>query len=242
MSLILEALRKSEAERQRGQLPSVHTAQPGYRASRDALPWKLIVGIGVVLVLIVLLWWYAGRGSPEPIANPASTDDAVIAAPANAATTAPGISAPNTIDEQSRRNPSTASDAQTAPVRRTPPGDVAVTMPRSSMDPQPALSAGTATMQRDPAPSAIPSTTPIESITQDDALPFAVLGGEQRARFPALKYSMHVYGDSAANRFAILDGARVTAGSALGPAQVVVIRRDGVVIELDGQRYLIPKP
>lgn len=97
-------------------------------------------------------------------------------------------------------------------------------------------------MQRDPAPSAIPSTTPIESITQDDALPFAVLGGEQRARFPALKYSMHVYGDSAANRFAILDGARVTAGSALGPAQVVVIRRDGVVIELDGQRYLIPKP
>ena len=53
---------------------------------------------------------------------------------------------------------------------------------------------------------------------------------------------MHVYSDEPARRFAIIDGQRVAEGARLGPGVVAQIRRDGVVIDIDGRRVLLPKP
>ena len=53
---------------------------------------------------------------------------------------------------------------------------------------------------------------------------------------------MHVYGDDPAKRFAIVDGKRVGPGSLLGTGVVEAIRRDGVVVNINGQRLLLPKP
>ena len=53
---------------------------------------------------------------------------------------------------------------------------------------------------------------------------------------------MHVYADEPARRFAIVDGQRVGEGALLGSGRVAQIRRDGVVIEVNGRRVLLPKP
>ena len=53
---------------------------------------------------------------------------------------------------------------------------------------------------------------------------------------------MHVYSSESAKRFAIIDGQRVNEGSVIGAAVVEEIRQDGVVLSMQGQSYLLPRP
>ncbi|HST28729.1 MAG TPA: general secretion pathway protein GspB [Rudaea sp.] len=76
MSLILEALKKSEANRRLGQAPDLGT--PFTPARRERSPvWALLV---IVLSLGIGLWWWLGRGTPAP--TPATPVPSVAAAPA----------------------------------------------------------------------------------------------------------------------------------------------------------------
>ena len=87
------------------------------------------------------------------------------------------------------------------------------------------------------APELIPDAPAAESLPT-----VSVLDSGTRASLPPLKLSMHVFGQDPAKRFAIIDGKRVAAGSLLGNGVVEEIRRDGVVINVNGQRLLVPKP
>ena len=94
-------------------------------------------------------------------------------------------------------------------------------------------------------PPALPEATPtpVPDAPAEASLPtVAVLDSGTRASLPPLKLSMHVFGQDPAKRFAIIDGKRVAAGSLLGNGVVEEIRRDGVVININGQRLLVPKP
>lgn len=74
MSLILEALRKSEAERRRGASPDLRVELPptASRARRAIAPWPLLAVV-VVLVFSAGLWWRARPTAPVAT-TPAATD------------------------------------------------------------------------------------------------------------------------------------------------------------------------
>lgn len=77
----------------------------------------------------------------------------------------------------------------------------------------------------------------------DSALPsLAMLGPRERSELPPYKLSMHVWASEPGKRFAIIDGHRVTEGSMATGSVVEEIRRDGVVLNLRGRRYLLPRP
>ncbi|KFN48179.1 hypothetical protein N787_06980 [Arenimonas metalli CF5-1] len=60
---------------------------------------------------------------------------------------------------------------------------------------------------------------------------------------PPLKLSMHVFAEAPAQRFVILDGQRL--GEGASPAAGIVleeIRREGLVISVNGQRLLLARP
>ncbi len=80
MSLILEALKKSEANRRLGQAPDLGTPFTPVQRGRSPL-WALLV---IVLSLCVGLWWWFGRGTPTTPAAPQ---------PSNATAQAPGRTA-----------------------------------------------------------------------------------------------------------------------------------------------------
>jgi general secretion pathway protein B len=71
MSYILEALRKAEAERERGAVPDLHT-QPLVMSDRDEAPerprWLLPAGLLVVatLLLAVFAWWLVQGKDERP--------------------------------------------------------------------------------------------------------------------------------------------------------------------------------
>jgi general secretion pathway protein B len=86
MSLILEALKKSEANRRLGQAPDLGTPFTPARHGRNPV-WALLV---IVLALGAGLWWWFGRATPAP--TPATAVSVVAAAPASDRVAAPAQS------------------------------------------------------------------------------------------------------------------------------------------------------
>ena len=230
MSLILEALRKSEAERQAASLPGLINATAGSPAKRrrPLWPWAL----PLVLVAGLLLGWWAPRwwtpaddpapASAGPVADiPIEPSADAAAAPASAESPAGSVEQP-TIPPPARAP--TTPDAP--PATAAPPVIDRATPPEPG--PEPAPSRAPATAQ--PAPVA-------------DAARLAQMPSAQRQALPALKLSVHVFNEDPAGRFAIVDGRRVTEGDALGQGvQLREIRRDGLLLEIDGIDWLLDRP
>ncbi|GIX35066.1 MAG: hypothetical protein KatS3mg126_0845 [Lysobacteraceae bacterium] len=232
MSLILEALRKSEAERQAAGLPGLVGAPPAraghHGARRRGLGWWLVplslaVGLGAG-------WWLFGREGgqrgmvvPEPPvpAVPSTTPQATgadgpPAAPAASAGPALPLPAP-------RRD--TALPPAAAP---SPPGGEAQTAPPVPASIPPPLSP--------PAPVAPPPAPP----QIPDAAPLSRMPAAQRAALPPLRLSVHVFNDEPARRFVVIDGRRMGEGEALAPGLTVrEIRRQGVLLDVHGQPWLL---
>lgn len=116
MSLILEALKKSETNRRLGQVPDLGTPFAPTRRERSPL-WALIV---IVASLGAGLWWWFGRGPSVPapakprVATQVATTSAPTAAPSRRAE--PAQPAP-------ARNPGPAiHDTAASGFRPRPPG------------------------------------------------------------------------------------------------------------------------
>jgi general secretion pathway protein B len=230
MSLILEALRKSEAERRLGSAPDVLSAMPVMRASapRSRWPPAFMIVTGMLVLAGALFWWSQRSVGP---------------APTTVATSAPPQSIPATPPQAPHAAPAIPSVAP--PPRPAlnqaphPPVSMAMPTPKPSV---PAPVAAPAPVSASAAPIAAPTQTNATN-AEPALLSLGDLSAEERAGLPALKVSMHVYADDPARRFMIVDGQRVGEGARLADGVVLVrIRRDGAEIDLRGRRVLLPKP
>ena len=116
MSLILEALKKSERQRRLGESPSIGSPVMAVRRRRSLLP----AIVGLIVIGLAVLWWLQQRGADEPpvssMPNSAATLPAVVNAPAPApAATQPERPADGTTFNDA---PIAATPSQTAPSRR----------------------------------------------------------------------------------------------------------------------------
>ena len=218
MSLILEALRKSEAERRRGDTPNLHTELPPASRSRKAgIPaWGWILP---AIVAAPIMWWAATeRTSPPPTPAADAAPGPEVATPRPTATALPPVP---------RLSP------PPAPVVAVPaPAAAAATMPVDLPVP-------------DRAPPAPPTSSPgaeipvIASIARgenDGTVQLSDLSVEERKALPPLKLSMLMWDDDPARRFIILDGSRLGEGDRVGNAVITAITSDGAVLDWNGRR------
>lgn len=239
MSLILEALRKSEAERRRGQSPDLYAELPPVaRMQRQPLPIWLWLVIVVAALAMVLWLLYSLRQPPAPAAIATTASD--LAAGDIGHTAASNADAP-------RVKPSTA---YTPPVRtiqpaRNPTPDVATTPSPVVAPPPPAPAAAPDTAAVAPTPIAAPEPLPAPPppapiAGNDNLLQLADLSAEERKQLPPLKLSMHMWNDAPAQRFVIIDGHRLAEGDRIGDVVLEAIRTDGVVLDWNGRRFKLP--
>lgn len=226
MSLILEALRKSEAERQREGAPSVAMELPPVPArGAGATPRWVWPTLAIVVAGAILAGWWGmrtGRSDPAPAAVAGATFTEPPP-PTLAAPPAPAMRpAPMPVPPQVQ--PPVLSAAPAAAVASPPPAAPAP-HPAARMPP-PATSA--------PAAAAAPATVSAED--SEDAPPISATG------LPPVKLSMHMWDADPARRFVILDGQRLGEGDRNGGLQVIAIRRDGVIVERGGIRARVPLP
>ncbi len=231
MSYILDALRRAQAERERGQVPGLH-AQPGLAgahrmrspvgaapAARPAWFWAL-AGAGLLALLMVPLAWWAMRGpalplaAVKPVVQPAaSTAQPLPSSPAAAGTAA---TAPAPAPQPP---PLVVVSAAPAPPAPNKP----VSKPAAPGAAKPAFSAAAAAAPEPalPAPPR-PAATPTPAVA---ALPFTLppaLTPDQRREWPALTVGGSVWSDTPSARFVILGGQVVREGESTA---------DGVLVE-----------
>lgn len=182
MSLILEALKKSEAERRLGQVPGLMTPVQRTAPRRDSR-WPLLIALllAIALAMVAGWWWMQREAAPSAApddaqraeATPAAptnlppANDAVVATPPPAPTADPVTSAPApTMPAELPSDPDFVSrERESRPVAaNTPePIDAAQTAPRAP--PQPAAA---------PAPRPIaqtPRVTPSAPAATVQAVP-----------------------------------------------------------------------
>ena len=93
-----------------------------------------------------------------------------------------------------------------------------------------------AAVQPAPAPAIVPE--PVREAA-DDTTRLSDLGAEERKQLPTLKLSMHMWNDTPAQRFVILDGQRLGEGDRIGDAVVEQITRDGAILDWNGRRLRV---
>ena len=220
MSFILDALRKSELERQRQSGPSI-AELPVAREDRRLPLVLLVIGLLLAVNAGVLLYFMLR--------------DTKGAAPAvgTASTTLAGATAPTAIAPIPQPAP------QPAPL---PPATVA--RPEGSLA-SAAGSLANATASppaRDPtlvldAPVAYATTPMVQA-----PLPIADLPAQAIAGLPELSVDLHIFADDPAQRAVFINGRRYQRGGVLveGPT-VEEITREGAVLSYHGQRFLLPR-
>ena len=245
MSLILDALKKSEAERQRQTGPTlleVRVTQP-----RRRYPvWVLAVGaLLAVNILLLLIFVLRRPAASEPAASAATPMPPATAAPASATT----ASAPPASALPAGALPAGALPASAAPVV-SPTAPAVAELPlvpvlRPSRDVG-ALETAPAEVSDD---SLADGSTAVRNPADDEpavaasdaghfsSLPsFSDVGGD----LPALRLDLHVYAERPRDRYALINMHRVHEGDVLpeGP-RVLAITREGVALDWRGQEFML---
>jgi general secretion pathway protein B len=230
MSYILDALRRSQAERDRGQVPGLH-AQPelgglrpgGSAAPAGGTPWlALLAAAGLAFVLIVggaLAWSLWRTSAPLAVGTPAPPV-------APAAATAP--------TQQAAPTPAAAAPA---------PLPVPVTLPTVVSAPKATKPAPSPAMNAAATPSAAlpskPSPAPATPAAPAPAVP--VLTADMQRTWPPLVLGGSVWSDNASARFVILGGQVVREGETTANGVVVEqISPKAVVLRWRDQRASLP--
>jgi len=220
MSFILDALRKSEKQRQSNATPGIADARVG--APRESKgQWKWIVGLLLLLNCALLLTLWLRSESPAPAATGA---------------TAPG-------SKTTQLSSPVQSDAETARTNRrltnqlpsaTPVTTAAPTATQSAPEPTQRITEQTA-----PANTAINSSraTDTGSLPSLESLQLKGL-----ITLPPQRIDLHVYSDIASERFVFINMKKHREGSQLSDGPVIdEVTPDGVIMTYNGYRFVLTK-
>ena len=232
MSFILDALKKSEAERQRQAGPTLLEVRITRPRRRYPL-WAAIVGVLLavnVILLVVFLWHRPGTLASDRAPEPPATG-APAAAPASASANATAASPlpgkpPGSV---------ATSVAPVAPAAAALPGSPGAARAADS-------SAATGRDSGNPADNEPAATASGVRVEQPSANNYANLPGIDQlgGNVPALRLDLLDYSDRASERYALINMHRVRDGDVLpeGP-KVLAITRDGVALDYQGQDFML---
>lgn len=259
MSFILDALKKSESDRQRQSGPSlfeVKVAPP-----RRALPiWAVAIAGLLAINVIVISWMLLRHPAAQQAAAPApeSPPAAVAARSASAPDTVParaGVSAglPGTAASgpavDASRPPSAASPPPSTATAPQAPARAATSSKPSPAAPLAGAPGNSGTQEvpggdpGDTAPAVEPSAAQGSGAPEDT-------GGDlplyqqvvASAGLPELHLDLHVFAERPQDRFVMINMHRLAEGGSLpNGVRVEAIRPDGVVLSYHGTQFLLPR-
>jgi general secretion pathway protein B len=221
MSFILDALKKSEKERQRGAVPGISDLPVVVQQTRtSAWVGVLIAGLLACVVALGYAWWRTSDRATQQLA---------AAAPARPAATAPLRAEP--------------PEAQTARPARAPAAEAGPVVATRSLAQEVAQAPAPARSNAPPA-TASPSARDVPSgsgvIT---ASPMSILEARSAGMpVPELTLELLVYSSNPAQRFVYINSAKYVEGETLadGP-RVVEITPEGPILSWRSQNFLLPQ-
>lgn len=220
MSFILDALKKSESDRQE-QADTEFATVPSSPATPTAPRWLWVLGSLLIINIVVLLSLMLRQDAP-PVVSEAAPNPVAVGA-ASAANIAAVDITPSTNTPTTE---STSFAEQVAVARQNQPA-------RSTPVPQQAT-----TTNITPAVS-------VENLPQSAAaiLPsLAELRANGRLQLPDLHVDIHVYSDVRSERFVFINMNKYKENSSLDEGPVLKeITSDGVILEHNGIAFILPR-
>jgi general secretion pathway protein B len=254
MSFILDALKKSENDRQRQSGPGLYEVKVA--APRSQLPYwaiGLIVLLGVNLIIVA--WALLRRplhadaqGSsaavsaprmpaPGPVPGALALPAGSAGQPPTANPTAPATAPADTANVQAQSSPLAAQGAD------APTGSATIAAPRTA----PEGTGDTGANPDDYAPAAEPTQAPgfgfhVKRGTGDGVPLYSQLATAPGSGIPELRLDLHAYAPKPQDRFVLINMKRLHEGDSL-PEGVKVenITPDGVILSHNGSRFLLPR-
>ncbi len=230
MSFILDALKKSQASRQKHAGPRTITVETAPRPQQQHNWWAVVIAIVLINLTAItgLIYW----NSRDKQADPAQD----MTRPAS------GLVTPNSgsTGQASTSGPPDQNAATRLPVERgeVSPLSAEVKEPRVTPPALPTATARPTQGSSTPAPATV--TAPA---SDSDYLPtLTELQLANRIAVSPMHVDVHVFNEDPQRRFVLIntrkykEGERMTEGPLLES-----IRRDGVVLYYRGQRFLLPR-
>ncbi len=215
MSYILEALKKSEQERQIGHVPDISMVQESPRPVVSRWPrWLLIAFVVNALILVAIAWRPWEKRAAQQVSPVVATTPMSPVAPSekqSISASAPSVSAP-----VAAAHPAPKMEELPAPVTQMPP----------------------------PPPAPVYRPEPI-SIETEPVLPprWQDLPFEERKNLPAPRIDVHVFAREPARRFVLINLRKYQEGDTVDEgATIESILADGIVLSYQGQRYRVDRP
>lgn len=212
MSFILDALKKSEAERRQGEVPKLQN-EPFSPPPRRRPLWLLLLTLALLLNGAVLGWWLPARQEKlAPVAVAAGGAGQTVV-DAKAATPEPFSSSVSAPAEPVVRPAPAKTAGKEAQTRRAAPPAAA------------------------PARSMVAAATPVP----DSFPPVAELPGDVRSGLPGLDLQLHFFTPAPERRLVRLNGLNLREGGrSTDGLSVVEITPDGVRLSYGGARFFLP--
>ena len=233
MSFILDALRKSDAERQRAVAPGLSDVRYAARRSRRNIWLPILVAVLAVNVVFMGVQWF-GRAGVRPAPEVAASGPAAAGQP---------VAAPAPAVEP---EPEPATDIR--PLARE--AEVGEPLLEPALDGElanlpVAQEEGAEQAASAPTPGASPAAPPPKpsAILAGDELPTAEqLIGSGALNIPILNLDLHVYSEKVAKRFVVINTRKYKEGGQLteGPT-VESITRDGVILASQGRQFTLSR-
>ena len=213
MSFILDALKKSEADRLRQDAPGF-AAVPASAREKSAVHWIwiVVVLIGVNIIVLVVMFLRPDRLQESVASSPAAESPSVLSSESAGAERLPTI-----VPESNRTEPESAA------------------MTTDSFTPA-VIAAG---QRAGPVPGV--ASNPYPRITESYAT-FNDLRAQGLLQLPDMHLDIHVYSSKPEDRFVFVNMSKYKESATLDEGPVVkAITPEGVILEYLGTGFLLPR-
>jgi len=231
MSYILEAIRKSDKQRQRGTAPTLLTAQATVAAPKPPAPLRYVL-LGVALVGAGIAIGWLRPWQPAPPA-PAATPLAAAKPPQSSPRVTAPAPLPASPEIAGTREPESTSAAPSAP------------MPTSALIKEEDLPAPTRTPTHS-APSKVVAAVPKKAETpvprkpaqEQPVMTMAELPLAIQQEIPSMSIAVHAYSTQPKNRLVSINDRLLHEGMSLAPGlKLEEITPDGMIFSYKGYRF-----
>lgn len=231
MSYILDALKRADAERERGHVPGLHSQSRSALTPAPASPRRqtpglaLMAGVSALLLVAAAAWWWLSSPAVQ------QAPPIVLLAPVPTSPPPPPPAVPAAV----------VADIPAPPAPALPilaPAPLAVPAPASRPEAPGFAATAPPVTSTGPATPAIPAA----GAQANDSKPrsFAELPPETRAQLPQVSVSGSTYSSNPAHRVLIANGKVVQEGEEIAPGlQLESIGPRNAVLNHRGMRYSI---
>jgi len=261
MSILLEALRKSEKNQRVREAPTIHSDDPSGTVS-ERLPTGPLAVLLIVALFVSgwLIWrqYQPPEGSYQPpvsldadrvraVSTPAVVDnqvEPVEPSPADTSATSGQARTPVESYQPPDNGGAQTTTATQEPVTRNVASTVAESPDNDSARPEEKANVSAVAPALKPAVNNTTDGAGQESYNPGEPAPIGYweLPDSIRAEVPEFKFSVLVFAADPADRFVLIGGQRLEEGDSVQPGlEVKEIRRDGVIFSYRLYQFLVER-